>query len=137
MKEEKQEINPYEYGYTQEQESLVNSIGILALIDLLTEVIETQPKVFASLVYADKTEEVRDDNGKLIMVNSEWKEHTPDSFFLSAAQANGGQPGMTALAMKCEQMKYALQSVHMKNIENGVAKKTTDLEKEDALSKLS
>ena len=136
MTEEK-EINTYEYGYTQDQEISINAIAVLAMIDLLAEVTATQPNMFASLVYADKVDEVKDKDGNLIMVNTEWKEHTPDSFFMTAVQESGAQPGMTQLALKCEQMRFALSSVHMKNIKEGIAKKVTDLNKEDALSKLS
>lgn len=131
------EINSYEYGYTPEQEIQINAIAVLAMIDLLNEVVETQPRIFASMVYADKTEEVRDKDGNLIMVNTEWKEHTADSFFMTAVQESGAQPGMTQLALKCEQMKFALQSQHLKNIEAGIARKITDLQKEDVLSNIS
>ena len=136
MTEEK-EINSYEYAYAPEQEILLNGIAVLAMIDLLSEVISTQPNMFASLVYPGKTEEVTDKDGKLIAVNTEWKEHTPNSFFTTAVQEGGALPGMTALSLKCEQMKFALQSQHLKNIETGVAKKVTDLQKEDVLSNIS
>jgi hypothetical protein len=134
---EEKEINTYEYGYNSDQEIQLNAIAVLAMIDLLSEVIETQPRIFASLVYAGNTDEVRDKDGNLVMVNTEWKEHTADSFFMTAVQESGAQPGMTQLALKCEQMRYALQSVHRKNIEQGVARKITELNKEDVLSNLA
>ena len=136
MTEEK-EINSYEYGYAPEQEILLNGIAVLAMIDLLSEVVSTQPNMFASLVYPSKTEEVTDKDGKLMMVNTEWKEHTPDSFFTTAVQEGGALPGMTALALKCEQLRYALNTVHLQNIKSGLAKKVTDLQKEDVLSNIS
>tara|TARA_R110000782_G_scaffold201763_1_gene290382 strand:+ start:221 stop:634 length:414 start_codon:yes stop_codon:yes gene_type:complete len=137
MQEEKEQVNPYEYGYSKDQVVMLNGQGLMAMMDLLNEVVETQPRVFAPLTYAESTEEVRAENGDVLMVKTNWKEHTPQSFFLTAAQDNGGVPGMTALGLKATQMLHALTSIHEDNINRNVAKKYEDLKEEDALSKLS
>lgn len=133
----KEEINTYEYGYTQSQEVMLNAIGFLAMIDLLNEVMASQPHVFTPLVYADKTEEVKDEQGNLVLINSTWKEHNANSFHLSAVQEGGAIPGMTPLAFKCSQIVHALETIHRQNIEKGIATKITDLQEQDVLSKLS
>jgi len=132
----KEEINSYDYGYEKDQVVMLNAIGLLAMIDLLNEVVATQPRLFSPLMYAEKTEEIKDDKGNVIAVNTDWKEHNPNSFFMSAVQENGAVPGLTPIAFKCEQMRFALESIHKQNIEKGIAKKITELEEKNALSNI-
>ena len=131
-----EEINSYEYSYERDHQTSINSFAILGMIDLLQEVIESQPTMFAPMMYAEKTEEVKNDNGDVLYVNTTWKEHTSDSFFQTANTNDGGIPGLTPLSFKANQMMYALQMVHRQNIEKGEAKRIEELAKEEALNAL-
>lgn len=137
MTEEKQQINPYDYSYEQDSNWIIPAHSGLMLIDFMNEVIASQPNLGALLVYPKTTEEIKDKEGKVIGVNIDWEDHNADSFFTTASQENGAVPFMTSLAFKAEQVKQSLGHIHLENIKRGVAKKITDLQEKDVLSKLS
>jgi len=127
MKEEKEIVNPYEFAYDQDQLVGINGNSILSLMGLLEQIIDTQPKIGALMQYPEKSEKVFDDNGNLIKVDIEWKEHNKDSFFYTAAAENGGVLIVTDIALKCQQALYGLTQLHQSNINNKIAKKIEEL----------
>lgn len=131
-----EELNTYDYSYEKGHKTPMDSFGILAMIDILTEFIEKEPSMFAPLFYAEKTEERRNENGDLLYVDTTWKEHTPDSFFMTSNMGEGGIQGLTPSAFKATQLKYALEMIHRQNIEKGEAKKKSELQTEETLNSL-
>lgn len=126
MKEEQEIINPFDYSYDKDQLVGINANGILSLMSFLEQVIEKEPKVAALLVYPGQTTEIKDDEGKLVKVEVDWKDHNADSFFFTAADTDGGVPIMTELAMKASQLLRAFTLIHQENINNKIAKKNED-----------
>lgn len=127
MKEEKITVDPFSYGYEQDQVTAINANSILNVMSFLEQVIATQPKMGALLQYPRKVDEVKDKDGNLIKVNVDWQDHTKDSFFYTAADINGAVPIMTDLSLKAHQLLYAYSQIHQSNINNKIAKKIEDL----------
>ncbi len=126
MTQEKEVVNPYEYGYDKDQLIGINGNALINFMGFLEQVIEKEPKIAALLVYPAQTTEVKDETGKLVKAEIEWKEHNADSFFFTAAENNGGVPIMTEIALKAQQLLRAISLVHQENINNKIAKKIED-----------
>lgn len=131
-----QQINPYDYSYKPESNWTIPAQSGLMVIDFLNEIIASQPNVGALMAYPKSSEEIKDKDGRVIDVNIEWVDHTPESFFATAGQENGAVPFMTSIAFKAEQLKHSYGLLHLENIKNGVAVKTVELKEQNALSKL-
>jgi hypothetical protein len=131
------EIDPFDYGYTKDQVSMINSYSLLGVIDFCQKVIDSQPTVAALLVYPEKTDIQKDEDGNTTLVDVEWKEHNASSFFSTASLKGGGVPIMTSLALMAEQIKHALGLIHIENIRIGAAKKSSEIKEQEALGKLS
>ena len=130
MQEEKEVANPFEYIYDKDQLVGIDGNGILSLMSFLEQVIEKEPKVAALLVYPGQTTEIKDEEGKLVKVEVDWKDHNADSFFFTAADERGGVPIMTELAMKASQLLRAFTLIHQENINRKIAKKQTQRDDE-------
>lgn len=122
-----EQVNPYEYAYDKDQIIPINANALINFMVFLEEVIEREPKMGALLVYPEKVDKITDKEGKLIKTDIEWKEHTQDSFFFTAADDNGGVPMMTSTALKANQFLYALTQIHQDNINKKIAKKRTEV----------
>ena len=129
--EEKEVVNPYNYSYDKDQVISLNANAILSFMSFLEEVIEKEPKVAALTVYPGQTTEIKDDEGKLVKVEIDWKDHNSDSFFFTAADNNGGVPIMTQTAMKASQLLRAFTLLHQDNINRKIAKKVEDRKTEE------
>lgn len=125
--EEKEQINPYDYSYDTDQLIGISGNGLLSFMSFLEQVIEKEPKVAALLVYPGQTTEIKDEKGNLLKAEIEWKDHNADSFFFTAAEASGGVPIMTEVAMKASQLLRAFTLIHQENINNKIAKKQTEI----------
>lgn len=120
MKEEKITVDPFSYGYEQDQLTTINANSILNFMAFLEQVIATQPKLGALLQYPGKVDEVKDKDGNLIKVDIDWKDHTKDSFFYTAASESGGVSIMTDISLKAHQLLYGLSQLHQSNINNKI-----------------
>lgn len=136
MNEEKQTVDPYKFGYDDDQNWIIPAKAGLMMIDFMNEVVASQPNIGALLVYPKKVEEIKDEQGNIIFTDIEWEEHNASSFFATASQQNGAVPFMTSIAFKAEQLKQSLGLIHAENIKKGIAKPVEQLKSEDALSKL-
>lgn len=133
MEESKNEmVNPLDYVYDDDQVVGINGNALLSIMNLLYQVVEEQPKVATLLQYPKSVNEMRDEKGELLKVDIQWEDHTPNSFFFTAADDNGGVPVMTELAFKSQQIIYGLSKMHEKNINSNIAKKKTDLDAKKA-----
>lgn len=132
MKEEKEIVNPYLYNYDEGQLIGVDGNGILSFMTFLEQVIEKEPKMAALLVYPGHTTEYKDDQGNLVKVEIDWKEHNAQSFFFTAADQAGGVPIRTEIGMKAEQLLQAFTMIHQENINRKIAKKVEDRETANA-----
>lgn len=131
MKEQTEMVNPFDYTYDRDQLITINANALLSFMSFLEEVVEKEPKFAALSVYPGKTTELKDENGELVRVDIEWKDHNSNSFFLTAADKNGGVPIMTNIALKGNQLLYGLTQIHQENINNKVAKKKEDIDAEN------
>jgi hypothetical protein len=93
---------------------------MLMIMEFLAEVVEKETQYFASLNYATRANEIKDKEGKVIKVDSEWKEHTSESFLMTSADKNGAQLGLTSIGVKSSQILNALLAKHAQNIEKGL-----------------
>lgn len=94
--------------------------AMLMIIEFLAEVVEKETSYFASLSYATRSNEIKGKDGKVVKVDSEWKEHTSESFMMTSADKNGAQLGLSSIGVKSSQILNALLAIHAQNIEKGV-----------------
>lgn len=120
MNEEK---DPFAYNYAPGQKIEFEGNALLLMSRFLIEVVERETYSFASFVYSDNTKEIKDDNGKVVKVDNNWKEHTQESFMMTAVDDGGSQLGLTSIGLKASQILSALLNTHEKNIEAKIAKK--------------
>lgn len=118
----------YEVGQNIELEGNV----MLLIAKFLTEVIQKETEVFAPFNYAISAQEIKNEDGMVVRVESEFKEHNRTSFMLTATSDNGAQLGISHIGVKASQILSGLLTAHAVNIENKIAKKPSDLQDKDA-----
>lgn len=128
----KEPIDHFAHVYDLGQKIEVEGNILMLIARFMAEVVQKETAVFASFTYPDKLVEVKDDNGKVIRVDYELKEHTKDSFMLTAANDTGAQLGLTDVGVKASQILSALLYTHEKNIEAGLAKKQEQVDEQSA-----
>lgn len=121
----KENINLKDYGYLDNQEIEIKIQGKLleTILDVLDTIQKTETHYGISDTYSTKTKEVfvkTDDGNKVLTkVEQELKEYTTmQSYATQPFQVFKTQLGAVAM-----EMLMAFKEVHLKNIENGVAKK--------------
>lgn len=129
-----EEIDYFGYEYQLGQEIKFEGNVMLLIAKFLTEVIQKETAVFAPFNYATNTQEIKDDEGNLIRVEADYKDHTKTSFMLTATSDNGAQLGLTHLGVKASQILSGLLGVHAQNIKNKTAKKQSEI-KDDQIFK--
>jgi len=106
---------------------------MLIISNLLADVVNKETSVFASYQYPTNLVEIKDDNGKLIKVEYELKDHTQESFMMTAVSDNGAFAGLSPLGVKAAQVLNGLIWVHQDNIKKGIAKKQEQIDERRAL----
>jgi hypothetical protein len=115
-----EEIDYFGNIYQAGQEIALEGNAILMIAEFLTEVVAKETNLFAPFTYAIKAYEVKGKDGEVVKVDSEYKDHTKDSFMMSAVSENGGQLGLTPTGLKATQILNALLAKHAQNIEKGL-----------------
>lgn len=129
MKENKEEINHFDYGYELGKKLDFDANSMMLIAKFLGEVVEKETNVFAGITYPKSVREIKDDNGNIIKVQfDEITEHeSPTSFLMTAADSNGGFLGLTSTGVKASQILSAILTWHEENINKGKAIKLKDL----------
>lgn len=128
----KEEIDYFGHVYEDGQKVEIEGNIVLLIANFLTEVIQKETNYFAGFSFASESHEVKDDKGNLVRVDSEWKDHTKESFLLTAASKNGAHLGLTSTGVKASQILSGLLHMHKNNINNNIAKKQEELDTNEA-----
>ena len=133
-----EQVIPQDYGYTKGQSILIDAETTLQMIDFFGRIIrESPPTMFAPMQYANKTELQKNKEGEVMFVETDWENYSMEAFFASMASPKGGVLGMADIPFRALQFQRFLELNHLENIRIGASKKITDLQEQDALSKLS
>lgn len=125
---EKQEIDYFGYVYPDGQTIQLEGNILLLISKFLTEVIQKETEVFAPFTYAVNAHEVKNEEGELVRVEAEYKDHSKTSFMLTATSDNGAQLGLTHIGVKASQILSGLLHTHELNIKNKTAIKVEEHE---------
>lgn len=110
------------YGYKQNQELLISAEFLVGVLAFCRRVQDSQPKVAALLQYPKQVNPIKDkETGELIRIDYDWADHSKQSFSNTAFQENGAVPIVTDLSMYALQIENALENMHIKNINEGIA----------------
>lgn len=123
----KEEIDYFGHVYENGQSVEIEGNVLMLIAQFLTEVIQKETDYFAGFSYASEAHEVKDSEGNLMRVDSEWKDHTKESFLLTAANTNGAKLGLTSTGVKASQILSGILHLHKNNIKNNIAKKQEEL----------
>ena len=132
MTEEKNLVDPKEYGYSPDQVCMIPAHLLTDFMNVFQDVIASQPTMGALYVYPESVENISDDSGNLIESRVNWKpfdENTGAQAFFKASETP--LPVTTRLGVLSERAYFTLLRIHQDNINKGIAKKVEDLEKED------
>lgn len=124
-----EQIDPKQYGYKEDQMTLIPAHYLTDLMNILQDVIESQPTIGALYVYPESVENIKDENGNLIESKVNWQpfdEHTGAQAFFKASATP--LPLTTKIGVVSERAYMALLKIHESNINAGVAIKAEDLE---------
>lgn len=112
------------YGYKRDQELLISAEFLLGVLSFCRRVQDSQPKMAALLQYPTTVNHITDKvTGEVLRVDYEWENHTKQSFSNTAFEESGAVPIVTDLSMYALQIENALESIHIKNINEGIATK--------------
>lgn len=112
------------YGYKRDQELLISAEFLLGVLSFCRRVQDSQPRMAALLQYPKTVNPIKDrETGELIRIDYAWENHTKQSFSNTAFEENGAVPIVTDLSMYALQIENALESIHIKNINEGIATK--------------
>lgn len=133
MQENKEIVNPYEYGYSPDVMTLIPAHYLTELMNLLEEVKLSQPDIGALYVYPETVTNKKDEKGVLKESLVEWKPYSQDdsgahAFFKASEQP---LPIATRLTVLSERALFSLMRIHSDNIKAGLAKKVEDLKTAD------
>lgn len=112
------------YGYKRDQELLISAEFLLGVLSFCRRVQDSQPRMAALLQYPKTVNHITDKvTGEVLRVDYEWENHTKQSFSNTAFEENGAVPIVTDLSMYALQIENALESIHIKNINEGITTK--------------
>lgn len=120
MSENKVEVNPFDYGYTQDQVIMIPANDLLTILAYATKVKSTQPSVGVLYEYPETVDNIYEGE-KLKESKVQWRPfESGEPFFKSV---NNPVKIATDISLMSEQIIYALGNIHEQNINNGTAKK--------------
>lgn len=123
--------NPFDYEYKPNDVVEIPANALLNIMHYCTKVIESQPSMAVPYTYPEDSKVKKDKDGNITDVIVNWKTYGQgdmQAFFKSAGQPI---PVATELSLLSEQVFHALDVVHSKNIDKGIAKKRGELTKEN------
>lgn len=122
-----EEIDHFGHVYDLGQTIPIDGNVLLLIGKFMTEVIQKETEMFASFSYALSSQEIKDEDGKIIRVESDMRDHNKTSFQLTAASDSGAQLGLTSTGVKASQILSGILHMHEQNIKNKIAKKQEDI----------
>lgn len=132
MTKQKEEIDHFSYVYADGQRIELEGNVALLIAKFMTEVIQNETGVFAPFTYTVNANEIRNEDGELIRVEAEHKEHSKTSFMMTATSDDGALLGLSPTGVKASQILSGLLHVHEQNIHNKTARKVEDILAETA-----
>jgi hypothetical protein len=118
---ENTQINPFDFGYNNDQVVMIPANNLLSLMYFATKVKEKQPEIGVLYEYPDTVENKRDEQGNLIESNVTWKEYAAEEANVFFANVNRPIRISTELSVLADQVLFSLGAIHEKNINAGVA----------------
>ena len=115
----KQVVNPFDYGYTNEQVETIPLNDLMTILGFAIKVKESQPQLAVLYDYPETVDNILGESGELLESNVKWSPHTAKSFFKSV---NTPVNIATPLSIWSDQIRFAIQEIHEKNINSGIAK---------------
>lgn len=115
------QINPFDYGYKDDQVVMIPANDLLSLMFFATKVKEKQPELGVLYEYPDTVENKRDEQGNLVESNVTWKEYEAKEANAFFANVNRPIRIATELSVLADQVLFSLGAVHEKNINSGIA----------------
>lgn len=115
------QINPFDYGYKDDQVVMIPANDLLSLMYFATKVKEKQPELGVLYEYPDTVENKRDEQGNLVESNVTWKEYEAKEANAFFANVNRPIRIATELSVLADQVLFSLGAVHEKNINAGIA----------------
>lgn len=117
------------HGYKQGQEILISAEFLVGVVAFCRKVQESQPQIGALLQYPRDVKVIKSkEDERVLRVDIDWENHSKESFANTSFSENGGVPIVTDLAMHAIQIENVLVDVHLDNINNGIAVKTSSNE---------
>lgn len=132
MTKQKEEIDHFGHVYADGQKIDFEGNIMLLIGKFLTEVIQNETGVFAPFTYTVNAQEIKNEDGELIRVEAEHKEHSKTSFMLTATSDDGALLGLSPIGVKASQILSGILHLHEQNIKNNLAKKVEDIITENA-----
>lgn len=126
---EQENTNPYEHQYKPNDLVEIPGNALLNTMYFLEEVIASQPKLFSPYSYAKDVKVLRDKEGNINSIKTEWEAFPNIQTFLQTIEEP--IPGATKLTIMAEQLFFAFNNLHKENIDKGLAKKLGSLTKLD------
>jgi hypothetical protein len=120
-------VNPFEFGYTEDQVVMIPANDLLNLLFFATKVKQSQPTVGVLYEYPDTVANKRDKEGVLTESTVEWKEYTDKEAKVFFQNVNKPLKIATELSMLSDQILFSLMKIHEQNINKGIAKKNEEL----------
>lgn len=126
MSENKVEVNPFDYGYTQDQVVMMPANDMLNIIAYATRVKSMQPSVGVLYEYPETVDNVYSKDGVLEESKVQWRPYESGvPFFKSTSNP---VKFATDISLMSEQIIFALGNIHEQNINAGTAKKIENLQ---------
>jgi hypothetical protein len=130
------QINPLDYGYTDDQSILIPANHLLSLMFFAQKVKESQPELFLPYEFPKEVNNTYDKEGVLTDSDVEWKEYEGKEAEVFFKNVNKPVRGATELSLLADQVLFAMGTIHEQNINNGVAKNLKDEQENSKLSQL-
>lgn len=134
MLENKVEVNPFDYGYTQDQVVMMPANDLLNIIAYATKVKSMQPSVGVLYEYPETVENVYAKDGSLEESKVQWRPYESGAPFFKSA--NNPVKFATDISLMSEQIIFALGNIHEQNINTGTAKKIEKLQSEQEIENI-
>ncbi len=123
---ENTQINPLDYGYTDDQSILIPANNLLSLMFFAQKVKESQPELFLPYEYPKTVNNTFSKEGFLTDSLVEWQEYAGEEANVFFRNVDKPVRGATELSLLADQVLFSLGVIHEKNINTGVAKNLKD-----------
>lgn len=128
------EVNPFDYGYTQDQVVMMPANDLLNIMAYATKVKSMQPSVGVLYEYPETVNNIYSKDGELEESRVEWRPYESGAPFFKSA--NNPVKFATDISLMSEQIIFSLGAIHEKNINAGTAKKIENLQSEQEIENI-